>query len=184
MEKKPIICKHCQGVNIHHSFQCHTQRKPIRPKVGDKLFGAKIVKEEKKDGAVTLTIKPRKSKETVSELLKLAEIVFNRWIRKRDTEPNGFTFICIACNLAYSTDLMDAGHFYSKTYSNIRFHEDNLHGECQLCNRMDVYHLIGYEFNLINKIGTERFKALTKLKNKPKKWERSELLEIINKYKL
>lgn len=29
MKNKVIICKHCQAVNSHYSFQCHTQRKPI-----------------------------------------------------------------------------------------------------------------------------------------------------------
>lgn len=30
---KETICKHCSAVNQHYSFQCHTQRKPIKPKV-------------------------------------------------------------------------------------------------------------------------------------------------------
>lgn len=29
---KPNICKHCQSVNQHFSFQCPSQRKPILPK--------------------------------------------------------------------------------------------------------------------------------------------------------
>lgn len=29
---KPVTCKHCGAIDQHHSFQCHTQRKPIKKK--------------------------------------------------------------------------------------------------------------------------------------------------------
>lgn len=32
LQTKPVTCKHCQAVNMHHSFQCSTIRKPIASK--------------------------------------------------------------------------------------------------------------------------------------------------------
>lgn len=33
---KQSVCKHCGGVDTHFSFQCHTQRKPIKQTVSNK----------------------------------------------------------------------------------------------------------------------------------------------------
>lgn len=122
------------------------------------------------------------SKHTVTELLKLAEIVFNRWIRKRDSYSDG-TFKCITCGEWKSIKDMDAGHFYSKTYAATRFDEDNVHSECSYCNRIDPNHMIGYRINLVVKIGEDRVERLRSIHKSSKKWTREELLEIIKKYK-
>jgi len=129
--------------------------------------------------------KPRKAKSgtiTLRELLVKAETVFNRWIRKRDKHTDN-TFKCISCGFWRSVKDMDAGHFFPKTYSATRFHEDNVHGECVQCNRLDPDHLLGYAVNLRAKIGTERFEQLNILRKANHKWDRSALLEIIEKYK-
>lgn len=38
---KRVICKHCGAINQHHSFQCNTQRKPIKVKIVTKEWKAK-----------------------------------------------------------------------------------------------------------------------------------------------
>ncbi len=115
-------------------------------------------------------------------ILQQAEKVFNAWIRKRDTLPDR-TFICISCGKYKSNKEMDCGHFYPKTFAMTRFNEDNNHGECVQCNRMDSNHLIGYKLRLLEKIGLERMKKLKELHNKPFKWDRYELELLIEKYK-
>lgn len=124
----------------------------------------------------------RRNKAPVRELLKLAEVVFNKWVRHRDSEWGHFK--CISCGEYLRIEDSDCGHFYPKTYSALRFDEDNCHSECVKCNRMDDNHLDGYSINLKEKIGLERFKSLQARRNEMKKWDREELLEIINKYKL
>lgn len=127
---------------------------------------------------------PKKEKQdkSVPELLKLAEIVFNRFIRRRDSHTDG-TFRCISCDAWKSIKEMDAGHFYSKTYSATRFSEDNVHGECITCNRFDDDHLIGYKLNLREKIGGAKMDLLKMTYRERKKWTREELLQIIDNYK-
>ena len=78
---------------------------------------------------------------------------------------------------------MDAGHFFSKTFSALRFNEDNVHSECKRCNQYDDQHLKGYEVRLKEKIGLKRFNLLLENYNKPHKWDRQELLNLIAKYK-
>jgi hypothetical protein len=175
MAKKDNVCKHCGAVNQHFSFQCPVVRKPIKKsptKIGDYTIAKRtpIAKKPKKD--------------SLPELLNLAEIVFNKWIRNRD-KLDDFTFICISCNSAHPNELMDAGHFRPKTISSLRFDENNINGECQKCNRQDIYHLIGYRENLIKKIGLDKVLELESVPfGKEHKWDRQELLDIIKKYKL
>lgn len=118
----------------------------------------------------------------ISKLQNKAQKIFNAWIRQRDSE-NGY-FTCIACSKVFSTDNMDAGHYVPVKNGGIfRYHEDNVHGECKGCNGFDKFHLVGYRKNLINKIGLEKVEYLENNRHQVKKWTKSELEEIINKYK-
>lgn len=79
---------------------------------------------------------------------------------------------------------MDAGHYVPvKNGSALRFNEYNVHGECKGCNGFDQFHLIGYRRNLIDKIGLDMVEWLEANARVTKKWSRSELEEIIEKYK-
>lgn len=127
--------------------------------------------------------RPKKPKtETLPQLLKRAEKYFNLWIRRRDLLSDN-TFRCISCGLFKRKSEMDAGHFYPKTYSYLRFDPDNVHGECITCNRLDDKHLAKYGLNLEEKIGWIRMERLALLKNTPCKWDRQDLLFIIENYK-
>jgi len=115
-------------------------------------------------------------KKTTSQLIKIASICFNKFIRERDADKR-----CISCG----GKVQQAGHFYSGGhYPVLRFNEDNVHGQCIRCN----YHLSGnlnrYRINLINKIGQERIKRLDFLtKQRGFKWNRFYLIEVIEKYR-
>lgn len=127
-------------------------------------------------------VNTKHKKDSLPELLKLAEIVFNKWIRNRDTDEHG-RFICISCGKRKDATEMDAGHYYPKTCSFLRFNENNVHGECQSCNRFHNDHLDAYAQNLIKKIGVVEVARLQCSFRNEKKWDREELLEIIKKYK-
>jgi hypothetical protein len=117
---------------------------------------------------------------TIGYLIKKAEKEFNKFIRLRD---NGKP--CIACG---KFNTLQAGHFYPcGGYSGLRFLEDNVHGECARCNAWDEGHLIGYHDNLIDRIGLDAVNDLKQAAKEYKadgsfKWQRSELIEIIEKY--
>lgn len=118
----------------------------------------------------------------VRELLKLAIIVFNRAIRKRDTKRQ--FFVCISCNKSKREEEAQCGHFMPVVYSALRFEEDNCHAECEACNCHDPNHLVGYRRNLEMKIGYVRLQWLESHSlSADFKWTREYLLEIIAKYK-
>lgn len=113
---------------------------------------------------------------TIPQLTKKAQEVFNRFIRERDKNLG-----CISCG--GSVD--HAGHYFSAgQHSALRFHEDNVHGQCVGCNNFKHGNLAHYRINLTNRIGEHRVKRLEveMINARVKKWSRTELLEIIEKY--
>ena len=122
-------------------------------------------------------------KESLPKLLKKAEKVFNAWIRRRDSDEPFCK--CISCGKVCYTCNMDAGHYVPvRGGSFLRFHEWNVNAECKGCNGFDDFHLVGYRKNLIEKIGIENVQWLEANRRTVKKWTRSELEIIIQKYSL
>jgi hypothetical protein len=119
---------------------------------------------------------------TIPKLTAKAQKVFNAYIRKRDSEDGYFT--CISCGQVKGVESMDAGHYVPvKGSSALRFDEYNVHGECKGCNGFDQFHLIGYRRNLIDKVGERKVMELEMQHRLIKKWSRTELNEIIERYK-
>jgi hypothetical protein len=118
---------------------------------------------------------------TIPKLTAKAQKFFNAYIRKRDSQDGYFT--CISCGKTYTTDLMDAGHFAPvKGGSALRFDEYNVNGECKKCNGFDEFHLIGYRRGIIEKYGEGVLLHLEQNARLIKKWSRTELNELIEKY--
>lgn len=151
---------------------------PYNPKV--KLIDSNNPLNEAKPRGVR-SHKPKEDK-TVAELLKLTQIAFNRWIKKRDSFDK--MFYCISSGKLCPLRDMTAGHYYPvSTSSNLRFDEDNVHGQSLQENFYNGSHQEGYRKNLINKIGEEAMERLDREAHKEKKWTKQELLDIIDRYK-
>ena len=115
---------------------------------------------------------------TLSDYLKLAQQVFNKWINIRD---NGLP--CISCDKPI-TGRVNASHFWNaNNHYNVRFNEDNVHSSCITCNQFLSGNLLEYRTRLISKIGIERFNTLEAESKQTRKFTKDELKEIINIYK-
>lgn len=124
---------------------------------------------------------------SLPQLKKQAQIVFNEYIRLRDSAGCDY-FKCISCGKIKPVKYMHAGHFYNVGhYDSLRYEEDNCHGQCNHCNTFLHGNLIEYRDNLFFKIGAKRFNDLKikagLYKRNGYKFTRSELTEIINLYK-
>lgn len=114
---------------------------------------------------------------TTSDYLKIAQQVFNRYIRHRDNGLN-----CISCNKPCKKE--NAGHYYSQGgHSNVRFNEDNVHLQCEHCNTYLSGNLLNYQVEIKERIGAERLMNLQAIAHEVKKWSKDELKEIIETYK-
>jgi hypothetical protein len=111
------------------------------------------------------------------KLKKKAQDVFNKWIRTRDAEER-----CISCG----GPVEQAGHYFSSGhYSALTFQELNVNGQCVRCNMFLSGNLIQYRMGLVRRYGEKIVKELEKQSEvRTYKWSRTELEDIITKYKI
>lgn len=116
--------------------------------------------------------------QTVQELTKLAQVVFNKYIRIRDkAQP------CISCGSKLGSKF-DASHYYSAGgHSNVRFDEDNVHASCVYCNQFLHGNLLNYQIGIQQRIGADKLIELHAKAHETRKYTREELKEIIENYK-
>jgi hypothetical protein len=115
---------------------------------------------------------------TLSDYLKLAQQVFNKYINIRD---KGLP--CISCDKPI-TGRVNASHFWNaNNHYNVRFNEDNVHSSCITCNQFLSGNLLEYRTRLISKIGEQRFNILEAESKQTRKFTIEELKEIIAIYK-
>ena len=114
---------------------------------------------------------------TIQDYIKLAQQVFNKYIRLRDAGN-----VCISCQKKPLKE--NAGHFYNaNNHWSVRFDERNVHLQCEHCNTYLSGNLIYYRENLLKKIGIEEFENLSVEATKTRKFTIDELKEIIATYK-
>ena len=115
---------------------------------------------------------------TYSDHVKELQVIFNRFIRKRD---DGLP--CISCGNP-NMKKVNASHYYNaNNHYSVRFNEDNVHSACEYCNTYLSGNLIPYREALIKKIGIERFRYLESIANDTVKYSIPELIELKVIYK-
>lgn len=121
-------------------------------------------------------------RKSLPALLNSVRDVCHAYIRERDKwKP------CISCGCEWKDDF-DAGHFYSAAkFSNLKFDEDNLGGQCVQCNRYNYGNIENYRIGLINRYGKE---FVDKIDQKAAmydpskfKWDRDELISLRTYYR-
>jgi len=136
----------------------------------DKKLQAKKWKKEKK--AIKESLK------THSDHVRELQVIFNKFIRLRDRDKG-----CISCGIPLDKKY-DAGHYYScGSYPELRFEEDNVHGQCVYCNQHKHGNLIEYGKRLPERIGEVNFHVLDVKKNINQKYSIPELIELKVIYK-
>lgn len=127
--------------------------------------------------------KKRKAKKkeelmTLSDYVKIAQQVFNKYIRLRDKDKG-----CISCGKQLDKK-HDAGHYFNaNNHWAVRFHPDNVHGQCVECNQWKHGNLIEYRKGLLNRIGHDGLAWLESFATETRKYTIEELKEIIAIYK-
>lgn len=115
--------------------------------------------------------------EKIQDYVKMAQIIFNKYIRLRDKGQ-----VCISCQKKPLKE--NAGHFFNaNNHWNVRFDERNCHLQCEHCNTYLSGNLIEYQRNLIHKIGIESYHELEAEARKTRKYTKEELKELMAFYK-
>lgn len=122
----------------------------------------------------------RQRLETIPELTRKAQAVFNRFIRMRDKNKP-----CISCGKPNdgTANTFDAGHYRSVgSASHLRFNEKNVHAQCKHCNQYLSGNVVSYRRGLIERIGLKEVENLES-DNAPRKWDKEELRELTRIYR-
>jgi hypothetical protein len=160
-------CKECGG----NFTPFKTTQVVCGAKCAAKLAEAKVWKERKK---VMI-----ENTRTRTEWLALLQIVFNKYIRLRDANKP-----CISCDRPL-TSKFDAGHFFSVgRYPNLRFCEDNVHGQCVHCNQHLHGNHLEYNERIQQRISAFNYVVLMNKRNDDLKLTLNEIKELIKVYKL
>jgi 5-methylcytosine-specific restriction endonuclease McrA len=114
---------------------------------------------------------------TRREWLKDAQTAFNAWVRQRDAG-----LPCVSCG-AIQAGQWDASHYSSiGAAPEIRFHPDNVHRACSVCNQHKSGNAIEYRLGLIKRIGAARVEWLEG-PHEPAKWTIDEIKSIRDLYR-
>jgi 5-methylcytosine-specific restriction endonuclease McrA len=68
------------------------------------------------------------------KLIRKLDDIFSEFIRLRDSDSNGICK-CITCGSFDHWRSVDAGHFITRENMGTRWEEENVHAQCQGCNR-------------------------------------------------
>uniref|UniRef100_A0A6H1ZKM9 Putative lambda recombination protein n=1 Tax=viral metagenome TaxID=1070528 RepID=A0A6H1ZKM9_9ZZZZ len=162
---KTTVCKTCDEPRMQGRRFCITcilkQEKEKKIKYREKAR-AKKKREAKKESKSTLT----------KELDKL----FSIYIRHRDK------YKCISCGAKGDLKSMQCGHYIRRSVMNTRWDEENCSCQCQKCNIWMSGNYPAYTLALMSKYGAEIIEELNERSQQVRKWEKSELKEMIKKY--
>ena len=120
-----------------------------------------------------------KRKPSLAALRRKLDKVFQAYVRKRDT--NGIKIgRCITCGVLAK---LQAGHFIKRQHLSVRWDERNCHGQCIRCNLFLGGNEAEYYHALHMKYGYAVMDELMRLKRTTVKYSRSDLEEMIERYK-
>jgi hypothetical protein len=160
-------CKECGG----NFTPFKTTQVVCGAKCAAKLAETKVWKEKKK---VMI-----ENTRTRTEWLGILQVVFNKFIRERDKHKP-----CISCDKPL-INKYDSGHYFSVgSYPNLRFNENNAHGQCVFCNQHKHGNHIEYGIRLKDRIGEYNYNKLFNARGDALKLTLDEIQELIKIYKL
>ncbi len=129
-----------------------------------------------------------------SELMKLADILFSRYIKKRDADSRG-NVNCPCCGGSFNLKeknqsgeyMVQCLHFVKRSVISLRWSEVNCHAGCSRCNSDMFNNPEGLAYRrfrgfLVDAVGEDKVQEMEDEKNKIGKVSSSLLNEIIKKY--
>lgn len=142
-----------------------------------------VLKASKPREDLDKAIKEKKSKDSLTWLIKNTVNACHDYIKKRDEGKP-----CVSCGQPWKKD-HHAGHlFKAELFSTIKFHEYNIHNQCVGCNIYKDGNESKYRANLHTRLSQGQIDELNKMARNDKKinhkWDRESLKEIRNYYKM
>ena len=120
-----------------------------------------------------------KKKRPLSAIRRDLDKAFSAYIRKRDADENGMGR-CITC---YRWAKLECGHFIPRQHIATRWSETNCAGQCSFCNRWQHGAQAEFYVILVKMYGEKTVNELMASKHKTMKFTRSQLEEMLERYR-
>ena len=169
-----VRCKTCKEKFEQYEFN-NKYCKEIDCQTAKALFKLDKIKKAQAKASRKETREAKEKLKTKSDYEKELERIFNAFIRERDKRCD-----CISCGSKAGTYKITAGHYFpAGSYKNIRFDEDNVHGQCWFnCNKNRHGNLQEYRIGLIQRIGKDRLENLDTKRLEPSNYSIPDLKEM------
>lgn len=128
---------------------------------------------------------PRKlTKKTLGQLHKTLWPIFSLHIKLKHSH-DGRWCSCYTCGNPIEIGKINCqgGHFIARGKSPTKYHEDNVRPQCSGCNMEEKGEFIRFEKALMEEIGYHRVQALKELSEEAWKWNRLDLIDMIERYR-
>lgn len=120
---------------------------------------------------------------TLAKLKKKLDQVFSRWIRQRGADEGG-TNECVSCGTLKHWKDLQAGHYYSRVFTALRWHPENVWPQCMRCNIFLKGNMIPYGRALVTLIGQERLDVMDSIHRHTMKLSRADIEAMIELYEV
>lgn len=120
---------------------------------------------------------------------KKAWSLFSKFIRLRDsfaTIGNGLQCKCITCpdiRNIYGMGCMQAGHFIPGRNNAVLFNEEQVHGQCYVCNKIKSGNWVEYERAMVKRHGRAHVEKMKTDAEQKVKMNAQDMVDIQVKYK-
>ena len=108
--------------------------------------------------------------------------MFSEWIRRKDADEGGTNF-CFTCGQPKFWKELQAGHFIGGRTNAVLFQEEIVKPQCLMCNVFLRGNYGRYTLKMIDLHGREKVEEFMSLKHQVVKYTRSDIEELIEKYK-
>lgn len=125
----------------------------------------------------------RTKEKSLAVLTKELDEVFSLFIRLRDADENGTVTCFVSGERIYYRDA-DAAHYFVRQHMGTRWDEMNVHACSVDSNRYDPSHHDKYADKMVIRYSAMDFILLKERSKSLAKFTRSDLLEMIEKYKV
>lgn len=129
--------------------------------------------------------KKAKKHKGVQSLKKDLDFIFSWYIRLKDS-VNG-KVACYTCGKIFDVIEIQAGHYWERNTSPLRFDESNVKPQCGICN-CSVFGSKGkpqeFAAHLVKEYGGDHLEKLDMLKKVSMQWKTNKLQELIDNYTL
>ena len=123
---------------------------------------------------------------TLSKAKDRAWKAFSRFIRLRDCwiDTKSLECHCVTCGRLYKFgSTLHAGHFQPGRHANLLFDEEQVHAQCQICNRWRKGMWPEYYEYMVKRYGLERVQKMIASRNKIIQYKVADYLFIEEEYK-